>query len=256
MLQDLNETLKDLVIERGKLKSDEIDITFDRPTSEWAATLGQFTINFFGYDLRENVKLRSFNMEADTALQQRRADSMTRVGIRRVPMRFDISYLVTAWAQESQDEYLLLWRALSALAPVLILRPEDCKGDLRAQPFDLPLKVAQMDETPNVTDLWSVLDNELRLGFTVTVTLALDPDHVVDMPLVLKPYMRIGQSESPRQSQRRRGEMPPQQIDKIDKPEIFAEEFAEDYRHGIPIKARGHEEAAPAEEDPPTNPES
>lgn len=226
MLHDLNETLKQLVIERGKLNKDEIEISFDRPTSEWSATLGPPTINFFGYDLRENLKLRSFSFDAEFDRQQRRAERMDSVGIRRVPMRFDISYLVTTWARKSEDEYRLLSRALGALAPLTSLKPENCVGDLRAQPIDLPVLVAQVSETSgNLTDLWSVLDNDMRLGFTITVTFALDPDFMVDTPLVLEPFMRVGQSRRPER-------------ERIDAPEIFNGDNAERYKDGIPIGIR------------------
>jgi hypothetical protein len=45
--------------------------------------------------------------------------------------------------------------------------------------------------------LWSVLDNQMRLGFTLVVTLALDSGRGFDAPLVLERVIEVGQAEHP-----------------------------------------------------------
>jgi hypothetical protein len=58
--------------------------------------------------------------------------------------------------------------------------------------------VATEGEHPvNLADLWSVLDNDMRLGFTVVSTLELDLDFSFEAPLVLEATVRIGQSDTP-----------------------------------------------------------
>ena len=39
MLHDLDRTIENILVERGKLTKGEIDIAFEQPTSEWSATL-------------------------------------------------------------------------------------------------------------------------------------------------------------------------------------------------------------------------
>ena len=190
MLHDLDRTLEKLIYERGKLKKSEIDIAFEQPTGEWSAGLGRPTINCWCFDLRENVKLR--NMEMNVQRNGRQA----RVSL--PPMRIDVAYLVTAWANRPEDEHRLLWRALGALAGIPILRPENCEGALREQPYDMPLKVAQTPEgISGMSDLWSVLDNQMRTGFIASATMALDTERGFDAPLVFEAEVGIGQTSRP-----------------------------------------------------------
>lgn len=220
MLHDLDRTIEKLLRERGGLKENDIDISFEQPSSEWSASINRPTINCWAFDLRENTKLRSMNMQVDRDLKKKVAN------LRMVPMRLDVSYLITAWARKAEDEHQLLWRTLAALAHYMALSPDMCEGVLKEQPFDLPLQVAQITEAAtNMTDLWSVLDNEMKMGFTLATTLALDLQRVLEAPLVFEGRLRFGQTEDPTTK-------------RIDSPEIFGKDEAKKYKDGLPIKAR------------------
>jgi hypothetical protein len=190
MIQDLDRTLEKMIFERSKLNKNEIDISFEMPNGEWSARLSRPTVNCWCYDLRENVKLR--NME----MQNNRQGN---IGLKRLPpRRFDLSYLITAWARRIEDQHQLLWRTLGGLLQVPYLAPDSCEGDLREQPYNLPFTIVNMYEHPiSMTDLWSVLDNQMRLGFSLVVTLALDPEIGFEIPLVLEKQVRVGQSTNP-----------------------------------------------------------
>jgi hypothetical protein len=190
MIHDLDETIRQLLIKKGRLNAGEIDISFDQPTGDWAAGLSRPTINCWLYDARENLELRSMEWRVTRSNGQ---------GQKRIaPLRFDLNYLVTAWTRKVEDEHQLLWRALGALAQARSLSPEQCVGALQGQPFDIPTKVGQVsDAVPNLTDLWSVLDNEMRAGFNFVVSLALDADLGFDGPLVLAKKLVVGQAEEP-----------------------------------------------------------
>jgi Pvc16 N-terminal domain len=190
MLHDLDKTIEKLILERGNLSKNEIDIAFELPSSEWASRLGRPTINCWCYDLRENVKLR--NMEMQLTRNNRIGE------IRQAPLRFMLTYLITAWARKVEDEHQLLWRALGALAGTMVLEPELCEGTMREQPYDIPVAVGQMgDTTGNMVDLWSVLESEMRLGFPVVFTVALDVERGFDAPLVFEKRIGVGQSDNP-----------------------------------------------------------
>jgi hypothetical protein len=63
----------------------------------------------------------------------------------------------------------------------------------------MPLTIGQVSETAaNFADLWGVLDNEMRLGFNLQATLALDPERGFEEPLVLERRVGIGQTAVPR----------------------------------------------------------
>jgi hypothetical protein len=190
MIHDFDKTLEKMLIEHGKLSKNEVDISFELPNADWSSRLSRPTINCWCYDLRENVKLR--NMEMNVNKRDRYAQ------LRLAPLRYSLTYLVTAWARRIEDEHQLLWRALGALARFTVLSPEQCEGTVREQPYDIPIMVGQVGETTgNIIDLWSVLESEMRLAFTVVVTLALDLERGFDAPLVFETRIGVGQSERP-----------------------------------------------------------
>lgn len=190
MLQDFDKTLENLLIREGKINKNEIDISFDTPNGEWSASLNRPTINLWAFDLRENVKLR--NMQMTTRAANGR-------GFREFPeRRMNLTYLVTAWARKIEDEHQLIWRALAVLKRFAKLEPSTTEGMVRYQTREIPLMVADMTEAEvNITDLWSVLDNQMKLGFLVTATLELDLTLSLEAPLVLEGRFTVGQSENP-----------------------------------------------------------
>lgn len=188
MLQDLDRTLQNIILERGNISKTDVEINFEQPTGEWASRLNKPTLNLWCFDLRENAKLRKMDMS--------RQNNGQRVQMRLPPMRFDLCYLVSAWARHVEDEHQLLWRALAALSGTPLLDPENCEGDLQNQAYEIPITVAQGNEhLQNLTELWSVLDNQMKLGFTLQVTLALDTQRGFEAPMVLEADVRLGQSE-------------------------------------------------------------
>ena len=190
MLHDLDKTLERVLFEEGKLNKSEIDIAFDQPTGEWATHLRRPTINCWCFDLRENLKFRSMERAVT------RNDKTGRTGF--PPRRVDLIYLVTAWARKVEDEHQLLWRALATLKRFPKLPPSECEGLLRYQQQDIQLLVADMSDIHvNLVDLWSVLENQMRLGFTVAATIELDVEIGFEAPLVLEAFIRVGQADEP-----------------------------------------------------------
>ncbi|MBN1641154.1 MAG: DUF4255 domain-containing protein [Anaerolineae bacterium] len=193
MINDLDEVLRQLLIQELSIHNGEVDISFEQPSREWAARVGgRPTLNVFLYDVRENKKLRQTRPPWDVIPN---ADGT--VTQRRKPVRVDLHYMITAWASDPQDEHRLLTSSLMALfrQPHLPLRllPES----LQDQPVPVPLEVAQYDELHNPADIWNVLDNEMRAAVALTVTLALDPYQPVVGPLVRTRELRFGQSAAP-----------------------------------------------------------
>lgn len=190
MLDDLDKTLEKLLIEEGKINKNEIDISFEQPTGEWSARLSRPTLNLWCFDLRENLKLRNMDMQ--------RTDNGNWGRTSLLPRRMDLVYLVTAWARKIEDEHRLLWRALGTLKRFPVLKPDVCEGLMRHQTRDIPMLVADPSNIQvNLTDLWSVMENQMRLGFTLQATVELDLEMGFDSPLVLESTFVIGQAPDP-----------------------------------------------------------
>jgi hypothetical protein len=192
MLHDLDKTFEKMLYEYGNLNKKEIDVSFELPNRDWSARLSRPTINCWCFNIRENLKLR------DPQLNYEQLNGTT--GRRyQFPRRMDFTYLITTWTRKAEDEHQLIWRALSAMKRFTTIEQAMCEGDLRYAARPIPLLVATEGDNPiNLADLWSVLDNDMRLGFTIRATLELELDMAFEAPLVLEGTIRIGQSEDPR----------------------------------------------------------
>jgi len=186
MIDDLDEALRKLLIREIPIKNGEVDIAFDQPKREWSSRLSRPTLNLFVYDLHENNKLRRSKQwrveynDDGTAVQ------------RRPSIRLDVHYMVTAWAADPGDEHRLLTRALLVLLQMPSLPEDVLPESLQGQPSAIPIEIAQPDALANATDIWSVLDNEMRPAIACTITLALDPYMPVTEPLVRTRELRAG----------------------------------------------------------------
>ena len=58
MINDLNETIKALLVEGVPLDLSDVDVVFEKPDSEWSSSLSRPTINCYLYHMTENHELR------------------------------------------------------------------------------------------------------------------------------------------------------------------------------------------------------
>lgn len=191
MLDDLDEVLRQLLIRELPIKNSEVDIAFDQPKREWSSRISRPTLNLFIYDMHENNKLR---MSKQWRIESNGDGTATQ---RRPPVRMDLHYMITAWAADPGDEHRLLARTLVVLLRLPSLPKDLLPQSLQNQPVSIPLEVAQSEALVNATDIWSVLDNEMRLAIACTITLAVDPYLPVIDPLVRTRELRVGQVVTP-----------------------------------------------------------
>ncbi len=178
MIEDLDEALRRFLIRELPIRNSEVDIKFDQPKREWSSRLSRPTLNLFLYNVQENTKLR--------AREQQRIGGNGRSAVQqRWPTRVDLNYMITAWANEAEDEHRLLTRTLMVFFRTGELPDDILPERLHAQPMAIPVEVAQPGVLQNLTDIWSVLDNEMRPAVACTLTLALNPYEPVTSPLVL-----------------------------------------------------------------------
>jgi hypothetical protein len=186
MIDELDEALRLLLIRELPVKNGEVDVQFHQPRREWSARLSRPTLNLFLYDVRENLKLRQLAHhwhevsvgESGAVMRQR-------------PVRVELYYAVTAWANEPEDEHRLLTRAIMVLfrSPEL---PDDLLSDgLRPQPAPITIQVAQPEGLQNPSDFWSAMDNEIRPTILCSVTMGIDPYRPATTPLVRSRGLRF-----------------------------------------------------------------
>ena len=191
MIPDVDEVLRKLLAEEMELKGNDVDIVYNQPKREWSSRLSKPTLNLFLFDLHENLTLRT----AEAYKSEANPDGTTE--IRRNPVRMDLRYLMTAWVNEPEDEHLLLASALMALLRHPFLPQHLLSEVFNNQPSPIPLVVATFTEKKGpedkFTELWGVLDNELRPGVLITITVALDPYKPIIAKQVLTRELRFMQ---------------------------------------------------------------
>lgn len=183
MIQDIDDTLKELLVLKVPIDLAAVDIKFEMPTKDWAASVTKPTVDLFLYDVRENQELRS---------NQR---YLTRSGAvaseRRAPVRVDLTYLITAWTTDVSDEHRLLGRILTTLLRYPLLPNEVLKGAMQTQPLPVQAWIAQPDRTPNAWDFWSSLDGRLKAGISFVVTASLEPYPAEEVGLVTENVLKL-----------------------------------------------------------------
>lgn len=186
MFADLDNTIRQLLIDYVPLDLSEVDVSFDAPDREWSGRLSRPTVNCFLYDVNQNLERR----DADWKITR---DERTHVVARKQgPLRVDATYYVTVWARMPEDEHRLLWRVLSVLARFPVLPGGILSGELQEQPYPLHARVAQpAEQHTSSTDLWQALDNRVRPSLSYVITLALDPQIEFSSPMVFSRIARV-----------------------------------------------------------------
>lgn len=166
MLNDLDETIKRVLLRAEGLDPAQVDISFDIPNRDWSEKLGKrLTLNCYLFDIHERRLLR----EEGWAVEGRGTKESAR---RPPPLFFEITYLITAWTALVEDEHFLLWRALAALMDHSVLPDELLQGALQQHPWPIHTSVAQLEgvlKSPG--EFWTALENQLKPSLSYTVLL-------------------------------------------------------------------------------------
>ncbi len=186
MITDLDETIKQLLTKKGGINPSDVDIRFETPKREWSATISRPTVNFYLYDVRENHDLRHTEWFEGAP---------SSVAVRKMSaVRMNLSYLITVWTSNVDDEHRLLWHVLQTLFRYPIIPDDILSGKLADQPYRIETRTAQPDGLfSNPSDFWAALDNEIKPSINFVVTLPLDLDITVTAPFVLGADVRLEQ---------------------------------------------------------------
>ncbi|MFI7383777.1 DUF4255 domain-containing protein [Streptomyces sp. NPDC049813] len=163
MIHEVDEALRRL-LEGAGIAASGVEVVFDAPTRDWAARRSAPTVCVFLYDIREdNTRRGSSSGEV--------YDEDGLVVARRSPARwFELTYLVTAWANRPQDEHRLLSQVLACLVSTDTLGAELLTGSLAELGLIVGLDGGGTGlEAPAASDVWSALGGELKASLGVRV---------------------------------------------------------------------------------------
>ena len=185
MFADLDESIRQLLIQRGNLNSGEVDVSFDMPTREWAAGISKPTINLYLFDLRENTELKN---PAPWTVQ--RGPNNTAIKS-RPHVRVDVNYLITAFANSVEDEHRLLNRAMVTLFQHPVLPENLLQGQVSGQ--EIPTVTGQASTIlQSPADYWGALDNDIKPSIDYRVTVCLDLNQELSVGLALTSQVKVG----------------------------------------------------------------
>lgn len=167
MFNEVDESIRNFLISEVPIDRGEVDISFERPNREWSGRLARPTLNLFMYDIRERPGYR----DSTPTVTPTENHSFVRTFPHR---RIDLSYLVTAWAREPEDEHRILGRVLAATMRTQEIREKFLVGSLVGSEYPLLTRVMPPEHIFKPVDLWGVLDNELRACIVFVATAALN----------------------------------------------------------------------------------
>ncbi len=188
MIADLDQSIKQLLVTDLPIKNGEIDVKFDQPNREWSNKLTKPTVNFFLYDVRENMALR--RAQYDRLGNGNGQNDLAQM--KKAPHRVDCYYMLTTWAAEPEDEHRLLTRALMTLFRHPRLPEHILVGTMQSPRYPIETQIARNDKLTNPAEVWSALDNEMRPSICYSVTISLDPWAEVSGPIVRNLTLRTG----------------------------------------------------------------
>ena len=185
MFNEVDDTLRELLNSEIPISKSEIEISFDRPTREWSGRLSRPTLNLFLYDIRERKELRD-----DLPVISRNDNGMA---VKQTPpRRIDLTYLLTVWIKETEDEHRILARAMACLYRHNKIDKKYLQGDLKMNSYPVLCRLVPPDETINIIDLWSVLDNDYHAPLMWAITTPLDVFKSITGPLVVTKKIGVG----------------------------------------------------------------
>jgi hypothetical protein len=189
MLADLDESLRTLLKrELGRHGFDGVEVAFDAPDKEWAASLSAPALNLFLYDIREAKELRPIDWEPEAGNGRREL---------RPPLRVDGSYAVTAWTRAVEDEHRLLSQVMAILYAYPELPVDVLAGTLAngSQRFPIKARTAQ-ERHEDVSDFWTAVGGQYKASFNYAVTLSCEPGTTLERgPEVRTQTVRLSEKE-------------------------------------------------------------
>lgn len=174
MIKDLDETLK-LLLEQSlqRVFSEPVTIFFDPPLDDNKPS-GNYAVDLFLYDVRENRDLRGNEWQIDR-------NGASGVAKRQPRIRVDCSYLITAWSQTATGEHDLLGQVMKVLLRHPVLPDAILQGELKGQKPPLPAAVLQPGRLQSLGEFWQALGGKPKAALNYTVTIGVEAGEPIEL---------------------------------------------------------------------------
>lgn len=150
------------------------DISFEIPSSGWAAGLSRITLNLFLFDVTRSGH--------PNRAPVRRVDENGK-GERRAPQPMvELDYMVSAWAGNPRDEHQLLGDVLGKVAALDILPEQYLSAELSSS---VHVSFVE-DDRHRARDIWNGAGGTLKASFCMQVTVAADSFGWADEPALIR----------------------------------------------------------------------
>ena len=183
MIDDLDKTIAELLNSElpEDLKAAPVAISFATPDNAFPGSADELpAINFFLYDIRENMELRSTERQIERRNNGHFVEHLP-------PVRVDCSYLITAWSKSTdkpaEEEHRFLGEVMKVLLRHRKYPAEVLQGDLIGQEPPVRVKVLQPGYLTSMGEFWQAMGGTPRAVLNYTVTISVD----VSPPLELEP---------------------------------------------------------------------
>lgn len=152
MIHEVDASLQAFLEATIAASSTSADISFEPPTAEWRQARKKATVNAFLYDVREDLDGRVADWE------DVRNEVGKVIGRRPPRRRYQLSYLLSAWADTAREEHELLGTLLEEAPNQEMIPFEHVKGRLAEQESPVRLHVSlPSPQIPPTWDMWGAL---------------------------------------------------------------------------------------------------
>ena len=192
MIHDVDESLRTLA-RRDLLNGSQVEVSFEAPTKDWSTRRNAPTLDFYLYDIREDLERRQVQYD------EVRNEEGVIIERRPPPRRFKLSYLVTAWTQRPEDEHRLLSSVLSCFLRFDALPGDVLQGELAEQGYPVRVTIGlPLPAERSISDVWNALGGELKPSLDLIVTAPFDTGRVrpVGPPVSEEPHINVGIDEA------------------------------------------------------------
>lgn len=127
--------------------------------------------------MQENLELRQSNFEST----RNNGRAVRRLAARR----FDLHYIICVLTTSIEDEHVLLWRTMVTLVRHTLFPPELLDEELRLLDPPLSGRIPEGDDVQKPLSFWSAFNVPPRPSFSYIITVPVEMEPAIDVPLVL-----------------------------------------------------------------------